>query len=146
MIAITDMALLDLDAVYGVETRSFSIPWSKNELRRELAENPLAYYKVARVDGTVAGYAGLWHVVDEGHICNIAVDEPFRRKGVGAALVTALVALAQEKKLRGLTLEVRMGNTAAQKLYHKFGFVVEGLRKNFYNDPKEDAVIMWKYF
>lgn len=147
MITITDMTLAHLDAVYEIETHSFSIPWSKNELRKEITENKHAIYKVAIMDsGEITGYAGLWHVVNEGHITNIAVDTSFRRMGVGSRLVEALIAVAQEKEMIGLTLEVRIGNTAAQKLYTKYGFRPEGIRKRYYSDTGEDAVIMWKYF
>jgi len=147
MIIITDMTLAHLDAVYEIETHSFSIPWSKNELRKEITENKHAIYKVAIMDsGEITGYAGLWHVVNEGHITNIAVDTDFRRMGVGSRLVEGLIAVAQEKEMIGLTLEVRIGNTAAQKLYTKYGFRPEGIRKRYYSDTGEDAVIMWKYF
>ena len=145
MIRITDMTLAHLDAVYEVETRSFSIPWSKNELRKEIAENRHAIYKVALQDFTVVGYAGLWHVVNEGHITNIAVDIPYRRMGVGSLLIEELIATAQAREMIGLTLEVRIGNAAAQKLYTKHGFKPEGIRKRYYADTGEDAVIMWKY-
>jgi len=145
MIRITDMTLDHLDAVYEVETNSFSIPWSKNELRKEIAENKHAIYKVAFLDHEIVGYAGLWHVVNEGHITNIAVDIPYRRMGVGSLLIEELIAVAQAREMIGLTLEVRMGNAAAQKLYTKYGFKPEGIRKCYYADTGEDAVIMWKY-
>jgi len=145
MIRITDMTLDHLDAVYEVETNSFSIPWSKNELRKEIAENKHAVYKVAFLDHEIVGYAGLWHVVNEGHITNIAVDIPYRRMGVGSLLIEELIAVAQAREMIGLTLEVRMGNAAAQKLYTKYGFKPEGIRKRYYADTGEDAVIMWKY-
>jgi len=147
MFTVTDMTPTHLDAVYEVELNSFSIPWSKNEIRREIEENKHAVYKVALTEtGEVAGYAGLWHVVNEGHITNLAVDIPYRRMGVGALLLESLITLAQEREMLGLTLEVRIGNAAAQKLYTKYGFKPEGLRKNYYSDTGEDAVIMWKYF
>ena len=164
MIYITDMTLDHLDAVYEIEVDSFSIPWSKNDIRKEIAENKHAIYKVAllKIMGSgdespagcgaaphgfkIAGYAGMWHVVNEGHITNIAVDEKYRRMGVGSRLIEALMTEAREKEMIGLTLEVRIGNTAAQKLYTKYGFKPEGIRKRYYADTGEDAVIMWKYF
>ena len=168
MISICDMKPQHLDAVYAIELNSFSIPWSKNELQKELS-NKHAVYKVAIINGVkgtsplaggkvhwtfpgaephglkIAGYIGMWHIVNEGHITNLAVDEPYRRMGVGSMLLEALIDLAVEREMIGLTLEVRMGNTAAQKLYTKYGFKPEGIRKNYYSDTREDAVIMWKY-
>ena len=132
-----------INTVYEIETRSFSQPWSKNELLKEL-ESKHAIYIVAEVKGTVAGYAGLWHIVNEGQITNIAVDIPFRRLGVASLLLKKLISIAQEKNMIGLTLEVRVSNITAQNLYKKHGFVSEGIRKGYY-DNGEDAVIMWKY-
>jgi len=143
---ITDMTLSHLDAVYEIEKNSFSIPWSKNMIRKEITDNKHAIYKVALYENKIVGYAGMWHVVNEGQITNIAVDQAFRRIGIGALLVEALVAEAQEKEMIGLTLEVRVSNKAAQKLYFKYGFKAEGLRKRYYADTGEDAVIMWRYF
>ena len=149
---IVNMTHDHLDAVYALETRSFPIPWSKNELRRELS-NPNAIYKVALIknkeypnDLTLAGYAGMWHIVNEGQITNIAVDTNFRGMGIGSLLIDSLVAYAKSKQMIGLTLEVRISNTIAQKLYHKHGFKPEGIRKRYYADTGEDAIIMWKYF
>lgn len=162
MFTIADMKQSHLDAVYEIETHSFPIPWSKSALRKDLTENQHAAYKVAiSKSGDVAGYAGLWHVVNEGQITNIAVAAPFRRMGVASLLLEALTELALEKNMMGLTLEVRISNTAAQKLYAKHGFAPEGIRKRYYagtglsgtgpsggggGDTREDAVIMWKYF
>ena len=151
MIKICDMEAEHLDGVYAIELNSFSIPWSKDELRKELS-NKHAVYKVAKIReangpvNTLAGYIGMWHIVNEGHITNLAVDEPYRRMGVGSLLLEALIDLAVEQEMIGLTLEVRMANAAAQRLYTKYGFKPEGIRKNYYSDTKEDAVIMWKYF
>jgi ribosomal-protein-alanine N-acetyltransferase len=147
MFQITDMTSAHLDEVYQIETRSFAIPWSKSELRKEIEENKHAVYKAAiSPSGELAGYAGLWHIVNEGHITNIAVDSSFRRMGVGSMLVEALIKLAREREMIGLTLEVRTGNAAARGLYEKYGFKPEGIRKRYYADTGEDAIIMWKYF
>ena len=146
MLSITDMTLAHLDAVYAIETRAFAIPWSKNALRKEILENPHAVYKVALLDGAPAGYVGLWHVINEGHITNLAVSEAVRRQGVASRLLEALIALAHEREMLGLTLEVRVGNLPALELYAKYGFKPEGRRKNYYADTGEDALIMWKYF
>ena len=150
---VTDMTLAHLDEVYEIETHSFSIPWSKNEFRREIIENKHAIYKVALLaPSKVAGYAGMWHIVNEGQITNIAVAGKYRRKGVGSLLLESLIAAAYKKEMIGLTLEVRASNTAAQLFYKKYGFKPEGIRKGYYINPagqpganREDAIIMWKY-
>ena len=134
-----------LGGVHGIESDCFSMPWGYQAFEEELA-NPLAIYVVVVVDGEVAGYAGMHHIIDEGHITNIAVAEKFRRHGFGDALVNKLIEIAQTKDMTGLTLEVRMGNAAAMRLYAKRGLMPYGIRKNYYVDTKEDAVIMWKRF
>lgn len=146
MIELQPMTLAHLDAVFAVECESFTIPWTKNSFRKELTENQFGIYIVAIEDGDVVGYAGMWHVVTEGHITNIAVSECARGKGVGDLLLKKLIAIAIEKEMIGITLEVNVNNRRAQRLYTKNGFVPEGIRKNYYSDTKEDAVIMWKYF
>jgi ribosomal-protein-alanine N-acetyltransferase len=147
MISIVPMAEDHLDGVFEVEKSSFSIPWTYESLRDEIKKNSNAHY-FAAVDGSnkVLGYCGLWHIVNEGHITNVAVAPEYRRKGIGAKLVQKLIGLAHEKKMIGLTLEVRVNNAAAQGLYFKHGFKVEGIRKGYYSDTKEDAVIMWLEF
>jgi len=134
-----------LDEIYEIELNSFSIPWSKQDLARDALENNLSLYFVALRDNKPIGYAGMWHVVTEGHITNIAVSTEYRKMGVGQMLMDEIERIAREKNMIGITLEVRMNNTAAQRLYMKNGYVVEGLRKNYYADTKEDALIMWKY-
>jgi ribosomal-protein-alanine N-acetyltransferase len=144
-IQVIPMTLEHVDAVYAAELECFSIPWPRSAFVDELTKNEYAIYFVALLDGTVAGYAGMWHVVNEGHITNIAVLPEFRRFGLGDALIEALVKAAEAREMIGITLEVRIGNLAAQRLYTKWGFKPEGFRKNYYADTKEDAIIMWKY-
>jgi len=132
-----------LPHVYQIEQNCFSTPWSFESLQKELS-NKHAYYFVAEHESMIVGYAGLWHVVNEGHITNIAVLEENRGKGIGSKLVERLITFAREKEMIALTLEVRFNNTAAQKLYLRNGFTVEGRRKQYYSDTKEDALIMWK--
>lgn len=133
----------DLDRVSEVESLSFSSPWSKDAFAKELEENKLAVYLVAEYDGEIAGYMGMWKVVDEGHITNIAVDPECRERGVGGALLSAMIQKAEELKLLSMTLEVRASNTKAQKLYEKYGFESVGIRPKYYENS-EDAQIMWK--
>lgn len=146
MIEIIPMAEEHLDGVMELEEATFSIPWTRADFEREVRENAMAIYYVAVEAGKIIGYAGMWHVVTEGHITNVGVLEEARCRGVGSMLMEKLIGVALEKKMDGITLEVRMGNAPAQALYHKYGFKTEGIRKNYYSDTKEDALIMWKYF
>ena len=146
MIEIVPMTEEHLDDVVGLEEAPVYNPWRSSEFEREVKENKMAIYYVAVEAGRVIGYAGMWHVVMEGHITNVGVLQEARRKGVGSMLMEKIIEVAVEKKMEGITLEVRMGNAPAQALYHKFGFKAEGIRKNYYADTKEDAIIMWKYF
>lgn len=146
MIEIVPMELKHIDGVMEVEETTFSIPWLREDFVREVTQNAMAIYYVA-VDGeTVVGYAGMWHVINEGHITNVAVLHDYRRQGIGDLFMEKMTEIALEREMIGMTLEVRMNNRAAQSLYHKFGFKPEGIRKNYYADTKEDAVIMWRYF
>ena len=146
MLEIVPMTQEHIDSVLQVEQACFTTPWTKEDFIREMNENQMAIYRVAVLDGKVIGYAGMWHVVNEGHITNVAVLHDYRRQGVGDALMNAFMEIAEQKEMIGITLEVRMNNSAAQKLYVKYGFRPEGIRKGYYQDTKEDAVIMWKYF
>lgn len=131
----------DIEAIYAIELESFSVPWSLESITKEL-ENEMAYYVVAEEDGQVLGYAGLWDVVGEGQITNIAVRPSGRRKGIGKKLVEGLIAYGKEKGLEVLILEVRQSNEAAIKLYTGAGFKDIGKRKNYYTKPTEDAILM----
>ncbi len=133
-----------IDGVLVVENLSFKIPWSRNAFIEEVTNNKFARYIVAVVDGNVVGYAGMWKVFDEGHITNIAVHSEFRSNGVGSILLEKLLDISREEGITKLTLEVRKSNIVAQKLYAKFGFESGGVRKAYYADNNEDAIIMWK--
>ena len=130
-----------IDGVAEIERSSFKDPWSRAAFEREL-ENPVAVYVVALYCGRVIAYGGLWHILDEGHITNIAVSEGFRGKGVGDALVGRLLETAAGMGMRRFTLEVRVSNSAARSLYEKHGFVCAGIRRGYYQDG-EDAAIYW---
>ena len=145
MVEILPMTQAHVDGVVQVEEASFSIPWTRRDFEKEINENNLAIYYVAVLDGKVVGYAGMWHVITEGHITNVAVLKEYRKQGIGDALMAKLEEVAMEKEMIGITLEVRISNATAQHLYHKHGYRAEGLRKNYYPDTHEDAVIMWKY-
>ncbi len=130
-----------LAAVAQIERDCFSAPWSEKMLAEELC-NGFSHYAVAVGDeGNVLGYVGLQTVLDEGYITNIAVAPAYRRRGVADALLEALCRSEQEK-LAFLTLEVRASNEAAIALYRKHGFVPVGRRRDYYDHPKEDAILM----
>ena len=146
MISIQPMTMDHLDRVHEIECACFSVPWPKEDIAKEIDQNPRAHYFVALDGCLVVGYGGMWQVVNEGHITNIAVDPDRRQEGIGRMLLQTIIDLANELELIGLTLEVRVHNHAAQLLYTQMGFKHEGFRKNYYSDTKEDALVMWKYF
>ena len=127
-----------------IERLCFSDPWSEKMLAEHLA-NPCSL-TLAAVDGVgrLLGYVGLLAVVDEGYITNVAVRPDCRRQGVAAALLDALEAQGKERELAFLTLEVRQSNAPARALYEKLGYLQAGLRRNYYENPREDAIIMTK--
>lgn len=131
--------------VAQLEAICFSDPWSEKSVASELS-NPLSLWLVAEVDGQVAGYIGSQSVPPESDVMNVAVDPSYRRRGIAQALVTALVEQLQAAGNNSLTLEVRASNSAAIALYEKMGFAQIGLRKNYYRNPKEDALILRKDF
>ena len=142
MTEITLMTLEDVDGVHAIEEASFPSPWSRNSFVQEITENKCARYLVLREDGEAAAYAGMWLIMDEGHITNIAVRPDRRGRGYGEAITRALIQLAADSGLRFLTLECRRSNLIAQSLYHKLGFRDVGFRKRYYEN-NEDALIMF---
>jgi ribosomal-protein-alanine N-acetyltransferase len=142
-IIIRKMKTSDIDAVYDIEQHCFSHPWSKESFRGELEKNVCARYLVAEEDNQVIGYGGMWLIINEAHITNIAVHPNHRKKKVGSILLSQLMGLAwNELEVQRMTLEVRKSNYVAQSLYKKFNFQVSGERKKYYDD-NEDAIIMW---
>ena len=145
MIQVVTMAEEHISALAQLERECFSDPWSEKALAEELS-NSNAVFRVALIDGEVAGYVGMLHVLDEGDICNVAVFDRFRRKGVASALIQHLVDYGVENQLSFITLEVRESNIGAQKFYETMGFETIGVRRNFYDNPKEHAILMNKTF
>ncbi len=141
-LVIEAMRLADLPAVHDIERRSFSTPWPSHAYRTELETNRLAHYRVARVDGQVIAYAGIWLMVDEAHVTTFAVDPAWRRRHIGEALLLSMMDLAIEHGAREATLEVRLSNLAARRLYEKYGFRPVGIRPRYYSDNNEDALVM----
>jgi [ribosomal protein S18]-alanine N-acetyltransferase len=141
-VVIEPMAVDDLAEVQAIEKASFSSPWPPHAYRSELESNRLAQYLVARVDDEVAGYGGMWLMVDEAHITTFAVHPSWRRQRIGERLLLAFLDLAVDRRAREATLEVRLSNLAARRLYEKYGFRPVGLRPRYYSDDNEDALIM----
>jgi len=145
-IKIEKMTFNDLDEVYEIDKNSFPIPWSKSSFEEEL-KNILAVYLVAKIEGKVIGYIGSWMVIDECHITNIAVHPNYRRNGVASKLVKELLKYCDEHGIFYILLEVRTNNVVAQSLYQKFGFELDGIRKNYYKNTDgtyDDAILMTK--
>ena len=136
------MRLEDLPAVHAIEQASFTAPWPPHAYRSELESNRLAHYLVARAGDTVAAYGGMWLMVDEAHITTFAVDPAWRRQRIGERLLLAFLDVAVDQGAHEATLEVRLSNLAARRLYEKYGFRPVGLRPNYYSDDHEDALIM----
>ena len=141
-ISVEPMTLDDIPAVHAIERSSFAVPWPDDASRSEIMTNRLASYVVARAGDAVIGFAGLWVMVDEGHITTFAVDPRWRRRGVGQRLLLALLELAGARRAREATLEVRLSNMPARRLYEKYGFRPVGIRPRYYSDNGEDALIM----
>jgi len=142
-IIVRPMTVEDLDGVMSVEFDSFLTPWSRTAFEEELTQNRLARYIVAEEDGSIVGYAGTWLVINEAHVTNVAVSGQHRRKGIGRFLMEKLMELARDSGMDSMTLEVRVTNAAARHLYQQMGFVESGIRKNYYSETKEDALILW---
>lgn len=136
------MTIADLDAVAAIEAATFPTPWSKDSFRQELERNVAARYLVAEKDGRVIGYAGAWVILDESHITNIAIEESQRGSGYGRVLTQALMQYLANLGADYATLEVRKSNIRAQNLYKSLGFIQLGVRKRYYEDNQEDALLM----
>ncbi|MGQ9607984.1 MAG: ribosomal protein S18-alanine N-acetyltransferase [bacterium] len=139
------MELSDLNEVLDIEEESFSLPWSRWMFERELEENERSHFFVLKDGSRVLGYIGFWIVFDEAHIVTIAVRKDFRHRGIGTILMASALIAAYEMGAQRATLEVRLTNTNAQKMYEKFGFEIVSVRKKFYTDTGEDAYVMYIY-
>jgi len=132
----------DLDEVLEIERASFSMPWSRGAFTYEIERNRVARCWVTREDDRVAGYLCLWEVADELHITNVAVHPAYRRRGIGRAMLAAVLEDAVRRSLSLVGLEVRPTNDEARALYESFGFRVVGRRRGYYYDTGEDALVM----
>lgn len=144
-IRVVDMGLEHVDEVLAIEQLSFRTPWNRDAFVAEMTRNTCACYKVIMLGDRVISYGGMWVLLDEAHITNVAVHPEFRGMGIGNTIVEELIKEAKLKNIVAMTLEVRINNISAINLYKKYGFVEVAIRKNYYVDTGEDAIIMWKY-
>jgi ribosomal-protein-alanine N-acetyltransferase len=141
-VRIDPMRLSDIPAVHDIERQSFPIPWPAYAFQQELETNRMAHYLIVRAGRETIAYAGLWMMVDEAHITTFAVLPAWRRRGVGGRMLLAVMRLASQLNARVATLEVRLSNQPARRLYQRFGFKPVGVRPRYYSDNAEDALIM----
>ncbi|MBQ4282554.1 MAG: ribosomal protein S18-alanine N-acetyltransferase [Lachnospira sp.] len=145
LFAVRPMREGDIEEVVAIENAIFSIPWSAKSFL-DACKEEYNIYLVCEIDGKIAGYCGLWTVMGEGNITNMAVAEEYRKHGIGTALMKAMEMLGQKMDVSIFFLEVRESNVAAQKLYEKMGYREIGRRKRFYEKPVEDALVMSKIY
>ena len=137
------MKMEDIKEAIEIERVSYSSPWSIESFVNEIVDNnESSHYLVARLEGKIVGYSGMWLTPQEAHITNLAVHPKFRRRGIGEELLVNLISASISKKIRWITLEVRESNLVARKLYQKYGFQIVGVRKEYYLDNWENALIM----
>lgn len=137
------MKIEDIDAIQVIEHACFSLPWSETAFYNELKHNHFAHYVVIELDGRIIAYGGMWTIMDEAHVTNIAVHPDYQGNGWGTTIVEELRRTALFLGSKKMTLEVRVSNKRAQHLYQKMGFREAGIRKGYYSDNHEDALIMW---
>ena len=138
------MKIAHLDQVTAIENSCFTTPWSRQSFVYELCQNSFAHYIVGLLENEVVGYAGMWVIVDEAHITNVAVHPDYRGQRIGYSLMQQMLVRAALRGATKMTLEVRSTNESAKRLYTQLGFKESGVRKGYYEDTKDDAIIMWK--
>ena len=142
-VTIKELTKEDVDAAAKLEAKTFSMPWKASDFL-EMVNADYAHYYVAVIGKRTVGILGLRDIAGEGEITNVVVDESERRKNIASLLMETALEKCDELGIKDVTLEVRISNTPAIKLYEKFGFKEEGIRPSFYEKPKEDALIMWR--
>ncbi|KGK91972.1 alanine acetyltransferase [Desulfosporosinus sp. HMP52] len=140
---IRPMLVEDIEAIMEIEIASFSTPWSVQAFKAELKDNEYARYSCLELNGKVIGYMGLWFILDEGHITNVAIAPNYRGQQWGEFLMRSVMSKMAAEGMERMTLEVRKSNSPAQSLYQRLGFTTAGVRKGYYADTGEDALIMW---
>ena len=143
MLIIRDMSVDDLKEVAMIEEQTFSMPWSEDAFE-EMIQNPHAYYYVAQNENCIVGCCGMRNILGEGEITTVVIKEEYQNQGIGNTLMSYMIEAGIRLGVEAFLLEVRKSNMQAIKLYQNLGFAVEGVRKNFYEKPIEDGLIMWK--
>ena len=144
MVQYRKMTLEDVPTVHAIELATFPTPWTLDSFYYELNENQFSHYLVAENEaGELVGFCGLWLVIDTAQITNVAVVESVRGQGIGEALMREAMRVAKEANMDVMSLEVRVTNNVAQNLYPKLGFQDGGIRKGYYTDNQENALVMW---
>ena len=144
MVQYRRMTIDDVKAVHKIELATFPTPWTLDSFYYEMTENQFAHYLVAEDEnGEIIGFCGIWLVIDAAQITNVAVVQSVRGQGIGETLMREAMRVAEEANMDVMSLEVRVTNTVAQNLYRKLGFQDGGLRKGYYTDNQEDALVMW---
>lgn len=133
----------DLERIMEIEQASFSTPWSPHAFISELKDNEYARYFCLELDEEIIGYMGLWFILEEGHITNVAIAPEYRGNRSGEVLMRSVIQTMVKEGMERMTLEVRASNSPAKRLYECLGFVTAGVRKGYYSDNREDALIMW---
>lgn len=144
MVRYRKMEIADVEAVYAIELATFPTPWTRDSFYYEMTENQYAHYLIAEDNASnIIGFCGIWLVIDAAQITNVAVVESVRGQGIGEGLMREALRISKEATMDTMSLEVRVTNTVAQNLYRKLGFQDGGIRKGYYTDNQEDALVMW---
>lgn len=141
-VMIRKMTLDDIEQVIAIDRESFSLPWPERSFRFELTDNPASRCWVAEVDGKIAGMIVVWLIVDEVHVATIATHPDFRRQGIAKNLLSYALQHLSTEGAQSSFLEVRASNLVAQEMYRKFGYEESGVRRHYYRDNDEDAILM----
>jgi len=143
MVKIRRLQSEDVEPVSILESKSFSMPWSAKDFAKLIEDNK-SLYLVAELDGEIVGCCGVTDICGDGDVNNVMVAEEYRGRGIAQALMSELLLQGEAIGIENFTLEVRVSNAPAIRVYEKLGFVSEGIRPRFYEKPVEDAMIMWK--
>ena len=144
MVNYRKMTIADVEAVHAIEQATFPSPWTLDSFYYEISENQFSHYLVAEDEqNTIVGFCGMWLVIDAAQITNVAVVDAVRGQGIGEGLMREAMHIATAANMEVMSLEVRVTNVVAQNLYRKLGFQDGGIRKNYYTDNQEDALVMW---